>query len=149
MPELDDTRSKMVIVLYPRERKMNKAQIAREVAINAAMAMLSVADHKGMTEALLRFRYGPGESEPSLPVGWFMGGDESGFVVEIKRFPNTNAVNAYNTLYHWCTTERLPVSRGELDGEGSCMVIGPYWSEKIDELLDRAFAQDVDMRTFE
>ena len=138
-------RSKLVVVFYPREKKMTKAQIAKEIAVNACMSMMSTVDHRGPKAALMNFGFDPADPQGGLPAEWF-GSERLAESVSLHRAMDSNG---YNTLFHWCQSEGVPAARGELDGEGTCWEIGPYWSEKIDELLERAFVKETSLRDFE
>lgn len=135
-------RSKRVLIFFPRTNKLTKDQIADQAATVAQMAMLSIGGTISPTSELtFKLRDEPGSV--GLPRGWFSG--DSQFASENKRVMSKEG---YRTLYQWCKREGVPAWSGEIDGEESLMVIGPYWEDIIDELLARAVPLDRDIRSY-
>lgn len=134
-------QSKMVVIIYPREKKLTKPQLVHQVAINACMSLVSVS---GTIEGdRLAFSLITELEETGIPRNWFMGG--SHFHTEAKRVLQAEEVD---TIYHWCNQEEIPASRGELDGEGSVLVVGPYWANLIDDIIERSVAGDSSVREY-
>ena len=138
-------KSKMVIVIYPRKRRMTKEQLVQQAAITGVMSLMSIG---GKIESSgregggleLRFPISGNPNDPGLPQNWFTG--DSHFRVEVKRITNTDVKTArkdYQSLYHWCKEAKIPVFCGEEDSEATMMVIGPYWVGPIEKILSRAF----------
>ena len=140
-------KSKMVIVMYPRERKMVKEQLVVQAAIAAIMSLMSVGGKIESAVAVrgleLIFPISDNPEKPGIPQNWFTG--DSHFRVEVVRITN----NAdYQSLYHWCKESSIPVFRGEEDGEATMMVIGPSWESAIDEMFSRAIPLHGTVRVF-
>lgn len=146
-------KSKMVIVAYPRTKKLSKEQLIRQCSITSIMSMMSIGGKIGLSGVLaFQLKDEPGEKpiyakgstiENGLPRGWFIG--DSQFQLETKRVMKADN---YHTLYEWCKRGGVPVFSGEWDGEPSVMAIGPYWSKEIDELFERAIPLKKDIRDF-
>lgn len=133
-------KSKIVVVWYPRKKKLTKEQMSLQSVITGDMALMSVGGViKPDSKLVFELRDGP--TSKGLPRGWFSG--DSQFNIEGKRVMSPEG---YNTLYHWAKGAGVPVFSGEFLGEPSLMVIGPYWADEIDELFARAIPLKQDIR---
>lgn len=134
--------SKMVIVIYPRTRKLTKEELAEQCSLTAIMAMMSIGGtiSQGST---LAFDLKDKPGSKGLPRGWFTG--DSQFAIETKR---VMSAENYHTLYEWCKREGVPAFSGECSDEPSVMVIGPYWNDTVDELFTRAVPLDKNIRPY-
>lgn len=140
-------KSKMVIVMYPRKRKMVKEQLIMQTAITAIMSLMSVGGkiESAVTPGGLEliFPMSDNPEKPGIPQNWFTG--DSHFRVEVVRITNDAD---YQALYHWCKESSIPVFRGEEDGAATMMVIGPSWENRIDEMFTRAVPLHGTVRVF-
>jgi len=136
-------KSKMVIVVYPRKKKLTKEQIIREVAVNSILALLSTGG--SINTGRLTFQLTELPMNPGIPIGWFAG--DSQFNIEVIRIMKEQD---FKTLYYWCKSEseKVPVSLGITDKEESVLVIGPYWGDKIDSLISRSISSISSVRPF-
>lgn len=160
-----EKKSKIVVILYPRPNpkeptlfRLSREQIALEVAraMFRAISLFGdiIEDPNDIGQKYLRINISeeipdkrmPKEVDPneglvkSLPERYVSGKEEDLVVI---RMMNSDS---YKTLYEWCIRESVPAYRGSNnEGEDTYMVIGPYWSEKIDELIHRS-AMDRDIR---
>jgi hypothetical protein len=133
-------KAKIVVIAAPRTRKLTKGQIFGEGAITGIMSMMSIG---GTIEQDLVFKLRDEPGKVGLPRTWFNG--DSQFIKEILRVMNQES---YDTLYQWAKTAGIPAFSGEIDGEPSCMVLGPYWADDIDDLIARAIPIKTDIRPY-
>lgn len=141
-----DNSSKVTIVTYPREVKLTKEQLAKTSAVAGAMAALSVggAFVQGNDGEYLSVKMSSSPDHRGLPRNWFTG--DSFFRIEIKR---VLTADGFNTLFHWARAEKVPCFKAEINGEEpALLVIGPYWSSVIDDLINRAITAGSDIREF-
>jgi len=133
----------MYVVLFPREKKLTKAELAKEVAVTTAMALVSSGGIVDSGRLMFRLFRSPDEGADGVPYGWFAG--ESNFNVVVIRL--LNALD-FHTLYEYCNVNKVPVSRGNYKGDWSCMVIGPYWDRVIEGYLSLSVPQKSNLRRF-
>ena len=127
-------KSKMVIVIYPRKKgKLTKEQLVRQGAINSIMSLMSISG--SLESGRLVFRLSDNPEQPGIPIGWFVG--DSHFKTEVIRIMKKEDIN---TIFYWCQAEKIPAARGEINSEESVMVIGPYWTRRIDAIISRVIS---------
>lgn len=134
-------RSKMVIIVFPRNKRLTREQLVKHGAIDGIMSLMSVGGTIESGKLVFELSEDPGKD--GIPLNWFTG--DSHFRVEVTRVLEEKD---YNTLYHWCCEGGVPVFRGEENGEGAVMVIGPHWEHIIDEIIERAIPSKKAVRQF-
>ncbi len=135
--------SKMLIVVFPRKKKLTKEQLAIEVARCTSISMVSAGklDEKGNLHIDLLDYRDQDLRRTGLPREWFNGD----YNVEVSRILEPSI---YKFLYYYCNAKQIPVFNGVLDEEDSCLVIGPYWAEIINEALNFSISRPSQMRTY-